>query len=301
MKKTELKLKIDKVVQFIFMVIGLVAASAIVIIVLFIFIKGISPFINDYQGSGNASLLKFITGFTWTAGNYGILGMLINTLYLTLIATLVSSPISILTALFIVRIAPKRLSASIKSVIELLASIPSIIYGLFGMAVINFVVKNIGNLFNIQTAGGTSGLSTVIVLIIMMIPTITMISITSMEAVRQDQIHASLALGATKAQTDFKIVINGAKSGIFAAIILGVGRALGEATAVSMVCGNAITGPNLNLFDITRTLTSTMMLGLHESSGLDYDIRFSVGVVLMFIILLTSVTLNAIKRKLETK
>lgn len=119
-----------------------------------------------------------------------------------------------------------------------------------------------------------------------------------MRAIKQDQINASLALGATKAQTDFKIVIGGAKSGIFSAMILGIGRALGEATAVSMVCGNAAEGPVFNLFGITRTLTSTMMLGLHETTGVDYDIRFTVGIVLIVLILGVNLGLNKLRKKM---
>lgn len=299
MYSSKLKLKIDLAFKILFSIVGVLCASTIIFIIIFIFLKGLDPFIKDYVSEENASFLKFISQTMWTSGEYGVLGMTINTLYLTLLATLISTPISILTALFIVRIAPKRVDAVMQMVVELLASIPSIVYGLFGMGIINPMVKKIAALFGVQTAGGISGLSTVIVLAIMMIPTITMLSITSMKAIKKDQINASLALGATKAQTDFKIVIGGAKSGIFAAIILGVGRAIGEATAVSMVCGNAIKGPNFNLFDTTRTLTSTMMLGLHEASGVDYDIRFSVGIVLIVILLLTNVTLNLIKRRLS--
>lgn len=299
MKNSTTKLKMDKAVQAVFLQIAILCASSIVFIVIYIVINGVKPFVSDYGVVSNASFLTFISGRSWTEGNYGILGMAINTLYLTFLATLVSFPLSVLTALFIVRIAPKRVADGMQLVVELLASIPSIVFGLFGMGVINPLVKNFALVFGVQTAGGISGLSTVIVLVIMMLPTITMLSITSMRAVKQEQINASLALGATKAQTDFKIVISGAKSGIFAALILGVGRALGEATAVSMVCGNAAVGPNFNLFGGTRTLTSTMMLGLHEASGITFDIRFSVGIALIAIILITNIILNSIKRRLE--
>lgn len=299
MFNSESKLRIDRVVQTIFLLIGILCASVIVFIVVFILAKGIRPFVSTYANGEKASFIKFISSTSWSTETFGVLGMAINTLYLTILSIVIASPISIFTALFIVRIAPKKLGASMQMVVELLASIPSIVFGLFGMGVINPLSKSIAQLFNVQTAGGMSGLSTVIVLIMMMLPTITMLSITSMKAVKPDQIQASLALGATKAQTDFKIVIGGAKSGIFAAIILGVGRALGEATAVSMVCGNASEGPNFNLFSTTRTLTSTMMMGFHEASGLEYDIKFSIGIVLIIIILITNVTLNYIKRRME--
>ncbi len=224
--------------------------------------------------------------------------MIINTVYIVAIASFIALLISVLASLFVVRIAPKRLSKIFEAVIELLASIPSIIFGLFGQGFICPMIRDMADNMGIQTMGGSSGLATIVVLVMMIIPTITMLTITQMGSIKQDQINASLALGATKAQTDFKIVLGGAKSGIFAALILGIGRALGEATAVSMVCGNAIDGPVFNLFGITRTLTSTMMLGLHETTGVDYDIRFSVGIVLIAIILVTNIGLNKIRKKM---
>lgn len=284
------KLKIDGIVSKFFLSIAIICASVIVFIVFFIFLKGIRPFILKYPHDGQiytASLGKFILGTVWTNYNYGILGMLINTIYIVFIASVFAFVISVLTALFIVRIAPKKLGKSFEMVIELLASIPSIVFGLFGQGFICPMVRDFAGAFGCQTAGGSSTL-----------PTITMLSITSMRAIKQDQINASLALGATKAQTDFKIVIGGAKSGIFSAMILGIGRALGEATAVSMVCGNAAEGPVFNLFGITRTLTSTMMLGLHETTGVDYDIRFTVGIVLIVLILGVNLGLNKLRKKM---
>ena len=122
-------------------------------------------------------------------------------------------------------------------------------------------------------------------------------AITAIQAVDKDLENASLALGATKTQTNFKVVLTSAKSGIFAGAILGLGRAFGEATAVSMVAGNKLYGPTFNLFDITRTLTSTMLAGLKETSGLDYDIRFSVGIVLLVVIFVSNFILNKVKDK----
>lgn len=302
MVSSKSKTIIDRIVMSLFLTIAIIAASSIVFIVLFILIKGISPFINVYQINGEEfrpSFWTFISSGVWNEPNYGAFGALINTIYITALATLIALPVSVLTALFIVRIAPKWLATIIKNIVELLAAIPSIVFGLFGSGIINPLVRDFATLIGVQTAGGQSVISTVIVLVIMMLPTITMLSITSMQAVRPDVINASLALGASPMQTNFKVVIGGAKSGIFAALILGVGRAMGEATAVSLVCGNVTSGPNFDLFGITRTLTSTMMLGLHESSGLNYDIRFSVGVLLIVLILVTNVGLNLIKRRME--
>jgi len=131
----------------------------------------------------------------------------------------------------------------------------------------------------------------------MILPTITALSEVAIRSVGKDIEHGSLALGATKTQTNFKVVLTSAKSGIFTAAILGIGRALGEATAVSLVAGNAQSGPSFGFFQTTATLTSTMLQGIKETIGIDYDIRFSVGLTLMVVILLTNLSLNYVKRK----
>ncbi|MEE0384441.1 PstC family ABC transporter permease, partial [Amedibacillus dolichus] len=147
------------------------------------------------------------------------------------------------------------------------------------------------------TVGGASLLAVILLLAIMIFPTITSLSITAINAVDTEMELGSLALGATKTQTNFKVVLASAKSGIFAGAILGIGRAFGEATAVAMVAGNKMFGPTFHLFDTTRTLTTTMLSGLKETSGLDYDIRFSVGLVLMAVILLSNLILNYVKKR----
>jgi len=213
------------------------------------------------------------------------------------LALLISLPVGVLTALFIAKIAPKRLAEFLRTIVELLASIPSIVYGLFGSGIILTFVYNLAEAFGVQSKGGNSVLATVLVLALMTLPTITAVSEVAIRSVRKDIEEGSLALGATKTQTNFKVVLASAKSGIFAAAILGIGRSLGEATAVSLVAGNAKSGPNLGLFDITTTLTSTMLQGLKETTGVDYDIRFSVGIILMIVILLTNFILNAVKKR----
>ena len=167
-------------------------------------------------------------------------------------------PVGVLTALFIAKIAPKKLSTILRTVIELLAAIPSIIYGLFGSGVILSLIYNLAKLFGVQSQGGHSVLATVIVLSIMILPTITALSEVAIRSVGKEIEYGSLALGATKTQTNFKVILTSAKSGIFSAAILGIGRALGEATAVSLVAGNARSGPTFNFFQTTATLTSTM-------------------------------------------
>ena len=298
---------IDKISKAIFLLITVICASVIFVVIGIILYKGISPFLKTYMVDNlktRVNLLDFLTGLTWEKGSldYGVLFILINTLYITFLSLLISVPISVLSALFIVRIAPRWLSKILISVTELLSSVPSIIYGLFGAGIITVLVKNLANIFNYQTARCLSTLANVIVLSMMIMPTITTVSITAIKAVKKEYIDSSLALGASKTQTNFKVVLTSAKSGIISGIVLGIGRALGEATAVSMVCGNALSGPTFNLFEITRTLTSTMLSGLNESTGLKYDIRFSIAIVLLILIIIVNLILNKVKKGLvDTK
>jgi phosphate transport system permease protein len=224
--------------------------------------------------------------------------IIVNTLYIAFLSLLVAMPIGVLTALYIAKIAPKKIAGVLRTVIELLAAIPSVVYGLFGSGVILKFVYEFAKLFGIQSKGGNSVMATVLVLALMILPTIAALSEVAIRSVNKDIEHGSLALGATKTQTHFKVVLTSAKSGIFSSAILGVGRALGEATAVSLVAGGARSGPSFGFFETTSTLTSTMLEGFKETIGLDYDIRFSVGVVLMIVILITNATLNFAKRKI---
>lgn len=301
--KIKWKNVVDAITKKFFLLSTLISASFIVVIVVFIAQKGILPFLTDNDGLGAVNAIKFLTQSVWLDGPtfasslYGVGYIIINTLYISFLSLMIAMPIGVLTALFIAKIAPKRLAGLLRTVIELLAAIPSIIYGLVGFVVILPFVYNVAKGFGVQTAGGTTVLATVIVLSIMILPTITALSEVALRAVPKEIEQGSLALGATQTQTNFKVVLSSAKSGIFTSAILGIGRALGEATAVSLVAGNARSGPSFGLFDTTATLTSTMLQGLKETIGLDYDIRFSVGIVLMVVILITNGTLNFIKRK----
>ena len=291
----------DKIWRYFFLTVTLICSSVIIFIVLFILIKGLTPFIKSYHINGafyKVDFIKFIFGSRWF-NIYGIGFMIVNTIYVTIISLLMAIPISILTALFIAKIAPKKISTILSYIIELLSSIPSVIYGMFGMGVVTKIVKALSNFFGYQSAGGLSVLTVAIVLAIMIIPTITMISVSSIQAVKKAYIEGSLALGASITQTNFKIVLSSAKNGIFSGVILGIGRALGEATAVSMVAGNPSSGPNFHPFEATKTLTSTMLQGLTEAEGLEYDIRFSVGIVLIMLILGSNLLLNLIKRRIK--
>jgi phosphate transport system permease protein len=302
----------DFIFRNIFKIASILSASFVIIVIIVIGVKGITPFIKSYEGYNNitgdvllspVNPFKFLIKSQWLEGavgassDYGVGFAIVNTIVAVFLSLVLTVPVAVLTALLIAKVAPKKIASFLSTVVELLASIPSIIYGVIGLGVITNVVSWIGELFNYQTAGGLSLLSTVIVLFMMTLPTITAVAETSIRAVKNDIIEGSLALSATPMQTYFKVVLTSAKSGIFAGIILGVGRALGEATAVSMVSGNSFSGVTVNLLATTSTLTSRMLLGIKETSGIDYDIRFSVGLVLMVVILVTNLGLKAIMKK----
>ena len=302
-KKFQKNALIDITIEQILKGLAILSGSFIFIIAGVIIAKGLTPFLTNNGGLGSVPVLPFLVGDTWLTGPtfqsnlYSVGFIIISTIYVVSLSLLLSFPIGVLTALFIAKIAPKRLAETLRTVIEILASIPSIIYGLFGAGFILKIVYDFSAILGYQSKGGNSVLSTVIILALMTIPTITTISEVSIRSVDKTLIHGSLALGASPTQTNFKVVLAAAKSGIFTSAILGVGRALGEATAVSLVAGGRRSGLSFDILDTTSTLTTTMLEGMKESAGLDYNIRFSVGLVLMVVIVLTNLSLNAIKRK----
>ncbi len=312
-KRADRARKEDALVKGVFALIALICASVIVFITVFVFYKGILPFVKEYEsvtnggvnGSGKQSFVSFLTGSYWNAGEFDHAAgyLAVNTIYATLLSLVISVPVSILASLFIVRVAPKGLGWALESGVELLADIPSVIFGLFGMGVITAVVKNISQAWGIQTSGGASLLSGVIVLSMMSMPTMILMSVTAMKSVNPNLINASLALGATKTQTDFKIVVSDAQSGIFAGLILGIGRAMGEATAIQMVIGNAMSGPTWNPFSISATITTQMLMGIGEATPgtMGYDIRFSAGILLMVLLIVVDYSLNRIKDTLYAR
>lgn len=300
MGRSEVNLKLNKLSDIFFKTIfrlcAILSASMIVFILLFILKRGISVFLPSYSDPVN--LFKFLTGFSWRE-NYGVLFIVINTLLSSLFAIILVFPVAVLTALFIVKLAPKKIAIFFTTVIELLAAVPSVVYGVFASGVIVKGVDHLAMMLNMSTFGGRSGLAVSLLLAMMILPTVTSLSIVAIQAVKKDVEQASLALGASKIQTYFKVVLPSAKSGIFSGLILGLARAFGEATAVSMVAGNKTVGPSLNPFDITRTLTSTMLSGLSETSGVDYDIRYSVGIVLILTIIASNILVQVIKGRVK--
>ncbi len=297
----------DAIVRNIFFSIALVSAALVVVLIIFTIYKGLIPFVTTNDGVGRVNFFKFLTGMRWLDGPvgstlYGVGFAIFNTLIAVFIALIIAVPIAVFTALVIAKVAPKKVSIVLRNIVELLASIPSVIYGLFGAAIVTGWVRDAGAIFGISTAGGLSLLATGLVLAMMIIPTITILSEASIRAVDNALEQGSLALGATDTQTQMKVILPAAKNGIFAAITIGVGRALGEATAVSMVSGNSLNGITWPwmVFDTTSTLTSNMLMGIKESTGLDFDIRFSVGLVLMAIIIITNTILKKLMKRFGT-
>jgi phosphate transport system permease protein len=295
--------KTDAWVSKALMALALLASSFIVIIVLFVALRGVLPFVTDNNGLGTVDLVRFLTDMVWLEGTYfkstlyGAGFLIINTLYIATLTLVIAFPIGVLTALFIAKIAPKPLASVMRTIIELLASVPSIVFGLVGVGFFLPIIYGLARSLGFNSPAGSGVLGTVVVLAIMSIPTITAVSEVSIRSVDPSLEQASLALGATKTQTNFKINLLAAKSGIFSGAILAIGRSLGEATAVALVSGNAKSGPSFGLFETTATITSTLLQGLKETVGIDYDIRFALGILLMIVILLTNATLNFIKAK----
>ena len=287
---------VEKTAKLIFLICAIVAIFAVCAITLYMFIKGV-PALKEI------GVLELLFGSVWkpTAAtpSYGILYIILASVIGTLLALLIGVPVGLLTAVFLSEIAGKRLSAIVGGAVELLAAIPSVIYGLIGMMGLNpFMYKLEKVIFagdsNHQFTGGANMLSAIIVLAIMVLPTVISVSTSSLKAVPDSLRAASLALGATKEQTIFKIVILSAKSGILTGVVLGIGRALGEAMAINMVAGGAV---NIPLpFNSVRTLTTQIVSEMGYAGGLHRQVLFTVGLVLyVFIMIVNFVLLKARK------
>lgn len=287
-KDNKTKYTIEKLAKNVFMVSALLAVISLLLIIGFVFYKGLTPFIAK-----GYSFIDFITGTTWvpSANKFGILPMIVASIISTIGALLIGAPIGILTAVFIAEVAPKKVAKVICSGVDLLAGIPSVLYGLFGLAVI---VPTMQDLFNLPK--GQSLLAVIIVLSIMMLPTIISVSQTAIKAVPNAYREGSLALGASKIETIFKVVLPAAKSGILAAVVLGTGRALGETMAVMLVAGNSPVIPN-SIMDSVRPLTTNIALEMGYAFGTHQEMLFATGVVLFAFILILNLLLNKLSNK----
>ncbi|WP_270646636.1 phosphate ABC transporter permease subunit PstC [Paeniclostridium hominis] len=287
-KDNKTKYTIEKLAKNVFMANALLAVISLLLIIGFVFYKGLIPFIAK-----GYSFIDFITGTTWvpSANKFGILPMIVASIISTIGALLIGAPIGILTAVFIAEVAPKKVAKVICSGVDLLAGIPSVLYGLFGLAVIVPIMQD---LFNLPK--GQSLLAVIIVLSIMMLPTIISVSQTAIKAVPNAYREGSLALGASKIETIFKVVLPAAKSGILAAVVLGTGRALGETMAVMLVAGNSPVIPN-SIMDSVRPLTTNIALEMGYAFGTHQEMLFATGVVLFAFILILNLLLNKLSNK----
>lgn len=272
----------ENMIHGIFLMLGLIAVGCVLLITVYLVIAGI-PAIREI------GLFKFLFGKTWesTSANpsYGILPFILTSIYGTAGAIIIGVPIGFLTAVYLSKIAPQKIKAAVGTAVSLLAGIPSVVYGLVGMLVL---VPGIREIFHL--ADGASLLAAIIVLAIMILPSIIKVSVTALDAVPKEYEDASLALGATPVETYFKVSVPAAKSGIAAAVVLGIGRAIGEAMAVMMVSGNVANMPGL--FQSVRFLTTAVASEMSYSSGIQRQALFSIALVLFLFIMLINATLN---------
>lgn len=288
---------LERMMKGIFIGCGLFAIVAVLIITIYMIVSGAPAMFT-------IGLKDFLFGTEWapTASDpkFGILPMILTSLVGTGITILIGVPIALMAAVFVSEAAHKKVAGIVKPAIELLAGIPSVVYGLLGMIILVPQISKLEALLyaNDPThifTGGANLLSGIIVLTIMILPTVVSISITSLKAVPQEYKEASLAMGATKMQTIFKVQIPAAKSGIITGIVLGIGRALGEAMAIILVSGNVANMPAL--FSSVRFLTTGIVSEMSYASGLHREALFSIGLVLFIFIMAINVILNTLLKK----
>lgn len=272
----------ENAVHGIFLMLGLVTVGCVLLITVYLVVSGI-PAIRQI------GLVPFLLGDTWesTAAqpSYGILPFILTSIYGTAGAILFGVPVGFFAAVYLAKLAPTQVKSIVEAAVSLLAGIPSVVYGLVGMLVL---VPGTRALFHVPD--GASLLAAIIVLSVMILPSIIKVSITALEAVPKEYEDASLALGATSIETYFRVSVPAARSGIAAAVVLGVGRAIGEAMAVMMVSGNAANMPSL--FESVRFLTTAVSSEMSYSSGLQRQALFSIALVLFLFIMLINAVLN---------
>lgn len=279
MKKTKL---FENIVHGIFLIIGLIAVGCVLLITIYLIISGI-PAIREI------GLREFLFGKTWqptsSEPSYGILPFILTSIYGTAGAVIIGVPIGFFTAVYLSKIADRQTKSVVGMAVNLLSGIPSVVYGLVGMLVL---VPWIRELFDL--ADGASLLAAIIVLAVMILPSIIKVSVTALDAVPKEYEDASLALGASAVETYFRVSVSAAKSGIAAAVVLGIGRAIGEAMAVMMVSGNVANMPSL--FQSVRFLTTAVSSEMSYASGLQRQALFSIALVLFLFIMLVNAALN---------
>lgn len=288
---------VETIAKVIFLICAAVAIVAVLSITVYMFAKG-TPAL------AKVGVIDLLFGTVWqpTAAtpSYGILYIILTSIVGTAVAILIGVPIGILTAVFITEVSNKKLAAIVQPAVELLAAIPSVIYGLLGLMVLNPLMYRLENRVfagstTHQFTGGSNLLSAIIVLAIMILPTVINISVSSIRAVPGHLKSASLALGATHIQTIFKVMIPAARSGIMTGVVLGIGRALGEAMAINLVAGGSV---NLPLpFNSVRFLTTQIVSEMSYAEGLHREVLFTVGLVLFIFIMIINLVLAQVEKK----
>ncbi|MBQ6795230.1 MAG: phosphate ABC transporter permease subunit PstC [Clostridia bacterium] len=278
---------LEKAMNVIFTFCGFIAIAFVVLVTVFLLVSGI-PAIKEI------GIFNFLFGRVWASTaqspSYGILPFILTSVYGTVGAVLIGVPLGLLCAIFTAKMAPKGLGTVIRNAVDLLSGIPSVVYGLIGMILIVPFVREAFNL-----PDGANLFSAIIVLAVMILPTVISVSETAIRSVPREYEEASLALGATKTETVFKIIVPAAKSGILTGIVLGIGRSIGEAMAVMMVSGNVANMPSL--FKSVRFLTTAVASEMSYSSGLQRQALFSVALVLFVFILIINLILNLVVKK----
>lgn len=277
----------EKIMKAVFFTTACISILAVGLICFFLFVNG-TPAIKEI------GVIQFIFGKVWRPGNgdYGILPMIVGSLYVTAGAIIIGVPVGILTAVFLARFCPEKIYPVMKAGVDLMAGIPSVVYGFFGLVVlVPFVRNSIGG-------KGYSILTASILLGIMILPTIVNVSESAIRAVPKNYYEGSLALGATHERSVFQMVVPAAKSGIFAGVILGIGRAIGETMAVIMVAGNqpVLRAPN-ELLKGVCTLTANIVIEMGYAQDLHRQALIATGVVLFVFILIINISFSLVKRK----
>lgn len=285
MKKIKKTAKwVEKAMNLLFLSCGLLTVAFVILITVFLVISGI-PAIR------NIGLFDFLFGKVWASAaakpSYGILPFILTSVYGTCGAILIGVPVGIFCAAFLAKMAPEKIGGIVRNVVDLLAGIPSVVYGLVGMIII---VPCVREMFRLPD--GANLFSAILVLVVMILPSVISVSETAIRAVPKEYEEASLALGATKTETVFSVILPAAKSGIATAVVLGIGRAVGEAMAVMMVAGNVANMPKL--FGSVRFLTTAVASEMSYSSGLQRQALFSIALVLFLFIMAINLILNLI-------
>ena len=278
---------IEKSMNIIFTLCGFLAVAFVILITGFLLTSGMPAI-------GKIGITDFLFGRSWastaTPPSYGILPFILTSVYGTLGAIIIGVPIGILCAIFVAKMANDKIAKTVRTSVDLLSGIPSVVYGLVGMIIIVPLVREAFNL-----PDGANLFSAIIVLTVMILPSVISVSETAIRAVPKEYEEASLALGATKTETVFKVIVPAAKSGILTSVVLGIGRSIGEAMAVMMVSGNVANMPGL--FKSVRFLTTAVASEMSYSSGLQREALFSIALVLFVFILIINLVLNLIVKK----